>query len=388
MAETLYLLGAGINRGIVDPHGVRPPLSRDLFKQALRHPKYASMRPLGPLFALIEKYWHRSVDQLKEDDFDLEECFTFVQLKARQVSASETHEGPFQWFLIEELLLQLLCGVLNECSPWAIRSEPFAAFGRAIFDQNAAVLTFNYDNLLEEAIERASPSTHHLITLPHPQHDDGVTATDAEIKFAWHQWNSRLAYRIRFDEVALRRPGNTKIVDGTRYYSLVETQAPTPAFLKLHGSIGWYQRTGHFVDGSPLRASDDARSNNTVLTHSSVRPGLPDMDLADGEVLQPLIITPALNKPYDRHPFFGILWSEALAELRDCKRLIVAGYSFPPTDFEVRRLFREVFSLWNLDELCIVNPDTSVAGIAKDLCNFRCPVLLCKDLDEYVTKTA
>ncbi len=36
MAETVYLLGAGINRVIKDWNGLQPPLATDFFQQALR----------------------------------------------------------------------------------------------------------------------------------------------------------------------------------------------------------------------------------------------------------------------------------------------------------------------------------------------------------------
>ena len=36
MAETVYLLGAGINRVIKDRNGLQPPLATDFFQQALR----------------------------------------------------------------------------------------------------------------------------------------------------------------------------------------------------------------------------------------------------------------------------------------------------------------------------------------------------------------
>ena len=61
--------------------------------------------------------------------------------------------------------------------------------------------------------------------------------------------------------------------------------------------------------------------------------GIPQIDYGDGEILLPLIITPVLNKPHDQHVIFRNVWAQARTELSECRMLVIAGYSFPPTDF-------------------------------------------------------
>jgi len=83
------------------------------------------------------------------------------------------------------------------------------------------------------------------------------------------------------------------------------------------------------------------------------------------------------------------LWTRARHELSECRRLIVGGYSFPPTDFHTRRLFLEAFVEKAPDEVIVINPDTSVIGLVKKLCHFDKPVLACRDLMEFIsTNTA
>src|SRR5688572_10608577 len=84
MADTLYILGAGANRTIEDIQGLRPPLANDFFSQALRHRRlgsddYADL--VMPVFEYIERHWHLSRKDLKNCAFDLEECFTLLQLQ-------------------------------------------------------------------------------------------------------------------------------------------------------------------------------------------------------------------------------------------------------------------------------------------------------------------
>lgn len=44
----------------------------------------------------------------------------------------------------------------------------------------------------------------------------------------------------------------------------------------------------------------------------------------------------------------------------------------------------EAFADQEFEELIVINPDTSVVQTAQNLCHFRKPVLVCRDLTEYV----
>ena len=103
--------------------------------------------------------------------------------------------------------------------------------------------------------------------------------------------------------------------------------------------------------------------------------------LSDGTLLEQLIVTPVLNKEVDKRPFAWI-WREAKDKMRGCFRLVVCGYSFPPTDFATRRLFLESFVGGPPDELVVINPNTSVVRRVKSLCHFEGPVCVCSDLRE------
>jgi hypothetical protein len=413
--DTTFLLGAGINRSVSGPDGLMPPLARDFFRQALRHPRLAaeySQIPLSPLFNFIQKYWHLDRSQLLTADFDLEDCYTFIELQRREAYFRGDSDGLAQASRIQHLLTGLLLDYLSECERWHYNASTFREFGRLIYRTHARVLTFNYDTLLESAIENASlPNQDAVDALTRrevsvAQKRAGSSATlkqqglseeeifdqtcdddeisDEHISFSFHQWNPFLAYKVRFDEVALRTPGNLRIVPGTRYYEHPGNAVEHAPFLKLHGSLGWFVHSGYRVDGVRLSGESAASEGKTVLRRPLSRFNLPEIDYAEGEVLLPLIITPVLNKPYDEHPVFRTIWAEARNELKRCKKLVIGGYSFPPTDFHVRRLFREVFCDRGPEDLCIINPDTSVVRIAKELCNYKGPVLVCGDLVEFM----
>jgi len=108
-----------------------------------------------------------------------------------------------------------------------------------------------------------------------------------------------------------------------------------------------------------------------------------------GWYLDPVMITPVLHKEeYLQDPFysriFSTIWKKAKEALSKCERLIVIGYSFPTTDFLTKKLFLESFSENTLEELIVVNPDTSIVQKVKNLCHFEKPIVICKDLHEFI----
>ncbi len=88
MASTTLILGAGTNRGLQDENGMRPPLTRDLFIQALANPKLGAEKMLDQMkvvFDYIARYWHLSIEQLREKEFDLEECYSLLHLQRERL---------------------------------------------------------------------------------------------------------------------------------------------------------------------------------------------------------------------------------------------------------------------------------------------------------------
>jgi len=85
MAQTVYVLGAGINMSIVNAaRNVRPPLATDFFQQL--HRGYRAEGSLEELheankdvYDYIEHYWKLSPHDLSKAPFDLEACFTLLQ---------------------------------------------------------------------------------------------------------------------------------------------------------------------------------------------------------------------------------------------------------------------------------------------------------------------
>ena len=72
-----------------------------------------------------------------------------------------------------------------------------------IYTEKPAVLTFNYDTLLESAIESAS---HVRAKAPAslPRKNTIIDVSDEELSYSHFNWNRPLAYGVKFDEVELQ----------------------------------------------------------------------------------------------------------------------------------------------------------------------------------------
>lgn len=295
--------------------------------------------------------------------------------RARQgcqvASARESPDGFFAEYL----------GAFHD---WLFNGYPnvFVRFAKVLLHEKASVLTFNYDTLVEEALETVSRLHHGPYPISLSESDE---MPDEELSYSHFNWNRPRAYGVKFDDVQLHRAGVSKFVEGSDFYGYPGNELYEPPLLKLHGSINWFVHSGLTL-GGPFARPGGTRKGRTLLYRAMLSVDFPTM--RGNELLAPIIVTPVLNKRLSTFPILAEIWTRAARELSSCRRLVVVGYSFPPTDFHVRRLLREAFYERAPDELIIVNPDTSTIHVAKDLCNFRGPVLAYENLEEFVSRTS
>lgn len=409
MSETVFMFGAGINRILINDEGLQPPLATDFFKQIFKqdrftiHTCFVEERYL--LFSYIERFWKLSADQLKDTDFDLEECYTLIQLQKIDAEKKGNKDLFNELWQIESQLTILFAEYLaNFHLPFPYNldfykpdvSKSFHLLGEVIYKEKAAVITFNYDTLLEGVIQNASDANQNR---PENLTDilfRRIEVTDEAVAFSHHNWNLPLAYGIEFDEVQLHIGGNSLYVSGERFYSHPQNKIYDIPFLKLHGSINWFTFSGNKipdwsggwkeqlgVEADYPHAIENAkdRTGKTVLNKGRWYGN--DLPQHKGEFLNPVIITPVLYKDYQQYSFIKTLWDRAALELSDCKRLIIGGYSFPPTDFHTKRLFLEAFADRSPEEIIIINLVEDTIETVKRLCNFKQPVKHCRNLDEF-----
>jgi hypothetical protein len=250
--------------------------------------------------------------------------------------------------------------------------------GERVWEERAAVLTFNYDTIVESMIELAAGHT----DSPPPR--DG-RVPDEHLSYSRFKWNRALAYGVRFDEIELQQDrARLEPVPGERFYGHPENALYTPPLLKLHGSLNWFVHTSRRRFPHPYGATENPREGQIVLTsgYPWLRHGFGTPD-RDGWLLSPVIVTPVLYKELG-DGLIGQSWRRAREELSDCRRLVVGGYSFPPSDFAMSKLFLEAFVDGPPEELVSVNPNRSVAGQAASLCHFQGRPLVRESVEEFL----
>lgn len=304
---------------------------------------------------------------------------------------------------VESQLTVLLGGFLAEFVPYGTppdfgdeepKRQSFLEFATQILQERATVLTFNYDTLLEQAIEAASgqhPTPESLQgdellkIMQTPEETQRIVPEDL-LSYSQANWNPLRAYGIEFDEVQIWSNPTLAPVPGERFYAAPGNTPYGFLFLKLHGSLNWYTYTGTSM--LPNRTDVDPTKKDKTLhlanpwgwmgagSHSSFQLQY------GGLLLLPQIITPVLNKDLSEEPY-RTLWQLGKEQLRECRRLVIGGYSFPPTDEATRKMF-DVFAERTLDELVVINPRKEPVKVAKELCHFPRSVIRRNNLEEYL----
>lgn len=395
MSNTIYMLGAGVNQEIKDFDGLSPPLIDNFFQLALRKKKYCNEHYTSRVqivYDYIEKYWKRDRSALASATFDLEECFTMLELQLREAINTNDMKKIRRLYTTQFRLKSFIAEVLSEFETFASVSDVMRLFGDVLYKEKPFILTFNYDCFIEAAIESASkvnPSVPQEMLNRSPLEETEVS--DDELAYSHFNWNRPLGYGVKFDVVQLMRAGISTYVEGKNFYSHAKNNLYSWPILKLHGSLNWFRylpiRKYPVFPNEPEVSLPEEKEKEVILIKArwwSSEP--PDLK---GWYIDPLIITPTLHKEEILHDpvynrIFDPIWKKAKSVLSKCAKLVVIGYSFPSTDFLTRKLLLETFSEHAIERLAVVNPDPSVVQKVKDLCHFERPATVCKNLQEFL----
>lgn len=399
--NTVYLIGAGINQPVRDWDNLSPPTIGNLFQLGSKSRKFSDkhyIKKIQPVFDFIQKYWRRTPAELADSPFNLEECFSLLDVQIDKIlnrMLTFDEEEPEELGQLGEVQFRLqsfLAEFLSDFEPFAATSTVFRDLGRLILREKPTIMTFNYDTFLEEAIESASGVTENLppefvkFMQERPSHG---TIPDTLLAYSHYKWNRPLAYGIEFDEVQLQQAGVPSFIDGSRFYGRPENQLYSPPVLKMHGSLNWFRYTPHrrFPEVGKKKSLGDRASQLLLVTGHWWFNEPPEHR---GWYIDPVIITPVVykNKFFEEGPDnpgpFTHIWSMARDALSRCERLVTIGYSFSPADFSTRQLLLESFSGHELKELVVANPNPEVARTVRNLCHFDAGVEWYRGVEDYV----
>lgn len=138
----------------------------------------------------------------------------------------------------------------------------------------------------------------------------------------------------------------------------------SPLLLKLHGSINWrctkleYKK---LFDESKVERKGKTRTYNTDDCHYIDDIFYDSSACKTSDCNIPLIIPPVPQKPITSVAIFKYLWTYAFEYLTEAERIILVGYSLPPTDTLAISLFSK-FNNKHLTDLTIIDPNEAVLG--------------------------
>ncbi len=224
------------------------------------------------------------------------------------LSPAQNAENFAKFQRLIEALHQILCeaeaaAVADGLPGWVIRLVTSLHFCRA------TVITFNYDRLIERAMQLAE--IHDFEKQP------------GEEPVAW-------ANMLR-DVPPFPPP----------YLRLGEEPKPAIQLLKLHGSLNWFWVSGDATGAtlSQWELDDDTERRQRYL------PGR-----------EPFVVPPAAGKSaFFRNPIMSDIWRRSAAALRKANRVALVGYSLPLTDLVSASMVSETLSRPDVD-VEVVNP--------------------------------
>ncbi len=296
--KTVYLLGAGAAAGYQESYiGENSPVSKNFFTKAARVMNVHKIKDryfnddgqnYHHLFSFIEQLWgvDRNKIGLTDIDINMEEVLTLLHIELQENPHSlELKRACREYMLLMSITFdKILYG--NPC--------PYHQKIAASLKPGDVVISFNYELLMDNALLLSK------------------------------RWFPHDGYGV-----------HCKLLSADSSYH-VDSAVSEVALLKLHGSFNWLYCsecrqlfTAAEGSGENLRFKYN-HFDKISCVHQGCR-----------HSLQPIIIPPTMMKNYETMPFTHQLWRKARQALCDADHIVIIGYSFPPTDFRSKWLFRK-----------------------------------------------
>lgn len=375
--KRVVLLGAGASKSYdASKTKERMPIANDFFKTFNKLSISENTWVLvGSIIEYVRKYRNVDIENFHNYNEDIEDLHSELQeklyeiLKKNKDSFLGGQETPKEEFMDNFTvykayfeLIFLFVSVINEIQNGEI-SEAHKNLAKQL-TSNDSVITFNWDTLMDRALDEMS------------------------------DWNPDNGYLVK-----------PKFLYKEKWSVPVERKEQTyPLLLKLHGSSNWLTShpvpengklvpiqeqsiedfcvyvnnispyscyNGRYSEGYedysfgyyPVNLPLDGKSapEGKVFVRLSIKnPFMKEPTSTDkGLASIPLIIPPVKKKEYDNFGnLFGTLWEKAEQELCEASVIYIIGYSFPKTDYRSSELFKKAFlQRTDMPKIVIINPN-------------------------------
>lgn len=287
MTETCFILGAGFSAP------AKIPLQTKLLESIENNTNYKdTVNSLKGLFHVDSS--------ISIQNITLEDIFTFLD---RAISNEESISGfsvP-EFYKLKHELISYIIELFNNHLKTTANIQEYTCFFKNLLTKRLktksspfSIISLNWDTIPEFYIEREFKKQKRI--------DKNFKGG---IDYTCYDWNW----------------------DNTEYKASIlkkEAGYKTIKIYKLHGSINWAISKEN--DGLYVHEQKGKSPNGIFLNTDELRNGFEN-----------IIITPTLLKNLNS-TYLKMIWQNASYDLRETKRIVFLGYSFPMADFEFRYL--------------------------------------------------
>lgn len=313
--KTVFILGAGATRGCSFVNDMKgkgrclPPLDGDFFTQLQRVSSKVHSDRITRLIEGLAKWFGTNYKLSMEQVF----ChFEHAQKMAHHLGKDDDKIYR-EINKLKEDLEQAIAIILGESltetksggkGSYQLRTcDWHDTVVAKLADKGDAFLNFNYDCVLDDSLKRKGADKWN----PHYGYGLPLTRGGRKMKGEDH-WTPALGTEVKKDE--------------------------TIKVHKVHGSLHFNKdKDGYLLKRRPY-ANPHAKSS----------------------IMKFMIVPPESTKSYDVEPFDKIMLN-AYSSLRAASRVVIIGYSLPPSDQHTEALLRFGIKREGLESLVIVNPD-------------------------------
>lgn len=273
--DIVYVVGAGFSAGLGYP--LTKSLLIDVWDQ-LEKPSRNQLKK-------IINFHHPAFDSKRKTSFpDIEQLLTEIHVNLSLFDSSRPAEGNFTKIQLEKAREELLFTIaewFHDLYGQAGKFSWLEPFVKRLKDENAAVLSFNWDLILD-----------HLLF------PEGISSEG---------------------------------------YGLSNNNASGPLLLKPHGSLNWYEgsQINKVKDEKRITIFGKENEDDSIGAFRFPRA----IKSKVGKRYTPLIIPPTYLKDFAR-PLFRRLWEKSTEILSMAKKLVFLGYSLPAADLHAQFIFR------------------------------------------------
>lgn len=217
------------------------------------------------------------------------------------------------------------------------RLRETSSLGSSQFPPNSSRVRYLISKTLDEAMGTELSDTHQSFVEATWKQADGTPSDVAVITLNWD---------IALDRAVEDVLGRRSLDCAYRPFKPVSDEDPPDSnqiynLLKLHGSLNWW-----YCSHCKILWHDERQKSHLPFWEGPSKPKCPT-PACDEQELQPGMIPPSsqkMNEGGALTPVLDPIWTQARHQLASCESLVIAGYSFPPTDVQFKMLVADALA--------------------------------------------